>query len=482
MSEEAGDIIRPHVARENKGLLLPLRIRKDPLGFFSALGEKNGSHAWLSLMGSRVLFVNDATAVGHILAGNHRNYHKGKYNENLRPLLGDGIFLSEDALWKQQRHDAAPVFSGRHFPGYAEKFNAAADDMLKRWEPSAAAGTPVDMGAEFMRFALDVALRTLFHEESEEALQNMKGALGTMLRMAEKRIWSPVNPPLGLALRLPKYAKTLRFIDKITDDLIDKRRGRGDHPDDLLSRLVASHGNTAADRKLLRDNVLSFLLAGHETTANGLSWTFYEMARHPRASAKAVAEIDAAVTGKDLGIDAVGRLEYTRQCFHEALRLYPPVWTTSREALKDDLVPLDDGRRLAVPAGATVMLCTYTVHRRRDYWSDPDAYEPERLSPARSAGRPDYAWFAYGGGARKCLGSRFADTESLVAIAKAHRAFDIRLVPGQDIRPEPIITLRQDRPALFTLRPRVRENTAAAGPARSAAAGKPACPYHAGRG
>lgn len=444
------EIVYPSFAQEFKGLSLISKIRKDPLGYFLNVGVKNGSYTWFSLVGSPVLFLNDATAIEYVFSGNQFNYHKGKYNEGLRPLLGYGVFLSEDDLWKKQRRDTAPVFSGGRFPDFVTRINEAVDAMLIRWDDCVVKEAPVDMNAETMRLTLDVVLRALFHEDSEVALQHMKDALGTMLRMAEQRIWSTVNLPLKFTLKRPKYANTLKFLDGLTEELISRRRENKDYPEDLLSRLIDCHELTAEDQKLLRDNVLSFLLAGHETTANGLAWTFYELGKNTAARQKVVSEISRVCGNERPTLDMVKSLKYTKFAFDEALRLYPPVWTMSRKALKDDYVPLEDGRRLFVPKNATVMLCTYSVHRREKYWSDPEAYWPERFENGDA--RPKCSWFPFGGGARLCLGFRFAEVESLIALARVYQRYDLSLIPGQQIEPEPIITLRPDRPVLFRVK------------------------------
>lgn len=441
--------IQPVFEKEYQGLGLISAIRKDPLGYFLNLGVRNGSYTWLSLLGSPVLFLNDATAIEYVFRHNDKNYHKGKYNEGLRPLLGYGVFLSEDELWRQQRRDTAPIFSGGNFPEFTLRMNEAVDAMLDRWQPLVASGKPIDMNAETMRLTLDVVLRSLFHEESETALQHMKDALGTMLRMAEQRIWSIVNLPLPWVLKLPKYKQTLHFLDTLTAELIDRRKQNKAYPQDLLSRLIDCHTDTPQDKKLLRDNVLSFLLAGHETTANGLAWTFYELGRHTAAREKVIAEIDTVTHGRPLTIDSVKALQYTKHAFDEALRLYPPVWTMSRKTLQDDVIPLEDGRKIAVPKDTTVMLCTYSVHRREKYWQDPESFTPERFAQPKDKKRPSFSWFPFGGGPRLCLGFRFAEVESMITLARVYQKYDLALIPGQQITPEPIITLRPDRPILF---------------------------------
>ncbi len=444
-----------NIAPEYRGPALVFKIRKDPLHYFLNLGVKNGAYTWLSLMGSPVLLLNDAIAIEHVFSANAQNYHKGKYNEGLRPLLGYSIFLSEDDLWAKQRRETAPIFSGGNFPDFALRIGEAVEAMIRRWEPRVAKGELIDMNAETMKLTLDVVLRALFHEDSEEALMHMKDALGTMLRMAEGRIWSIINLPLWLVLRLPKYKKTMAFLDTLTTELTERRRANKVYPEDLLSRLIECHGDTQEERKLLRDNVLSFLLAGHETTANGLAWTFYELGRHTEIRQKVITEIDS-ITGRRLpDMEMIKKLNYTRQAFFEALRLYPPVWTMSRRAMIDDTLPLEDGGTLFVPKDATVMLCCYAAHRREKYWDDPESFTPERFSQDETQKRPKFSWFPFGGGPRLCMGFKFAEVESLMAVARVYQLFDLKLVPGLGVKPEPIITLRPDRPVWFRVTPRI---------------------------
>lgn len=449
--------IDPVINPEHRGISLIARIRKDPLGYFLKLGVERGSYAWLSLMGSPVLFLNDATAIEYILSYNDKNYHKGKYNEHLRPLLGRGIFMSEDEIWHKQRRDAAPVFAGGNFNEFTRQIVIATENMLDRWEPMIDRGEPIDVNAETMRLTLDVVLRALFHEDSEIALRNMKDALGIMLRMAEKRIWSAVNLPMSVVMQMPRYRETLSFLDSLTDEFIRKRRENQAYPEDLLSRLIACHAISAREQRILRDNVLSFLLAGHETTANGLAWSFYELGKNTEARRKLTEEIDAITGGNCPDMQMVREMKYTRQAFNEALRLYPPVWTMSRKVLQDDIVPLDDGRSLRVPKNATVMLCTYAVQRRENYWTDPESFTPERFATDQDR-RPKFSWFPFGGGPRLCLGFRFAEVESMIALAMVYQRYDLALIPGQQIRPEPIITLRPDRSVLFRVTRRQAAN------------------------
>lgn len=443
-------VIYPHIEPRYSGLRVVLEMRKNLLGYFTNLGLKKDGYAWLSIGKNKILFLNDATAIEHVLSGNHKNYCKSKAStENLEPLLGEGIVLSEGDLWNKQRRDTAPVFAAGNFPDFIQRIVEATEAMLKRWEPLVEKGEPIDVLEESMKVTFDVLLRALFHEPHSGALGGVEEAMGTLLRLAEERIWSAVNLPMGFVLKLPKYTRTRHFLNRLVDELIEHRRQNKAYPEDLLSRLILSHGTTERERKLLHDNIRTFLLAGHETTANNLAWAFYELGRHTEIRERIIAEVDSVLGGKVIDYDLAKSLKYTEKTVSESLRMHPPVWTISRGAIEDDIVPLDDGRHLFMPKGSIAMCCAYSAHRNERYWSDPESFTPERFSAEETKKRPKFAWFPFGGGPRLCLGFRFSEFESRVILAMVYQKYNLKLIPGQEIQPEPMITLRPDRPVLF---------------------------------
>lgn len=459
--------------RSRRGLRLLLEVRRDPLAYFTQIMRDEGAYAWFQLRGMPFLMMNDAAGIQYVLRDNAANYRKTKAAQVLRPVLGNGIILSEGDTWRQQRREAAPAFAGGNFDEMVATIGVIADAMLARWEHQAAAGQAVDLRGGFAQFALEVLLQTLFHAERDGIAEQMQPALAMLLRQAEARIWSPFKAPQALILRLPKYARAIAFLRETVAALIETRQrqlsgGSFAHRDDLLSRLVLSYGNTAQEQSDLRDQVMTFLLAGHETTAHALTWSFYCLARHPGEQKKLQCEADEVLRGATPRLDDVRQLRHASQALKEALRLYPPAWTLSREAIADDAIPLDDGRTVAVPKGTAVMLCEYAVHRRECYWSDPEAFYPERFSPENSAARHEFAWFPFGGGPRLCLGLRFAEIEATIALAMAARRFHFTLLPGQRIEPMPIITLRPSGPVRIRFDRRSAVPVAAIAPAPSA--------------
>jgi cytochrome P450 len=445
----------PAIPKERRGLRLLMAVQKDPLAYFTQLMHQEGPYAWLKLNGQPLLMLNDATGIEHVLVQNASNYRKGRFNKVLRPLLGNGIFLSEGKIWRKQRQESAPVFANGNFNDMLAQMIGATEAMFQRWQPRIDQGIPIDITLEMMWFTLDVLLRALFHEARDGVAGGVQSALGLLLREAEGRIWSPFNLPQGLVLRLPKFKHAMNFLQDIVNGLITTRRANQAYPDDLLSRLIDHYNLSAQDQLYLRDQVMSFLLAGHETTAHGLAWSFYLLGSHPQHLKRMIAEADTVLEGSLPTLENIKQLTYTRQVFDEVLRLYPPVWTMSRETLGSDEIPLDDGRTISLPQGVVIMLCDYAVHRRETYWHHPDAFDPDRFDTETTAARPKFAWLPFGGGPRLCLGFRFAQIESIVALAMIVQRYSIALVPGQDVQPQPIITLRPNGPILLRIKNRV---------------------------
>ncbi|MGB4100320.1 MAG: cytochrome P450 [Alphaproteobacteria bacterium] len=444
----------PVILAENRGLRLLRRVRRDLLGEFVRMMRRHGDFTWMELGGHRVLMLNDATGIQHVLQDNAASYRKSHFNQVLRPLLGDSIFLSEGATWRKQRHEAAPVFSSGNFAEMTTQIVGATESMLNRWTPHIARDEPLCLNNETMTYTLDVVLRALFHEAREGVAPDMQTALVTLLREAEHRIWSPLNLPQSLTYKIPKYRRARQFLDNLVGELAEARRCNAAYPDDLLSRLVAGYGTSTHEQAALHDQIKSFLLAGHETTANGLVWTFCHLSRHPEIARRVTQEVDQILGDTLPTFESVKNLNYTRQVFDEVLRLYPPVWTMSRTAAADDMIPLDNGDRIALPRDTVVMMSGYAVHRREKYWDNPEAFDPDRFAPEAVATRPKFSWFPFGGGPRLCLGFRFAQIESIVAIAMVVQRYRLCLVPGQNIAPMPIITLRPNGAVLFNIRPR----------------------------
>ena len=440
-------------------------LRADPLRFFTRVARDHGDAVELSLGPDKVLMLNSPAMIRHVLQDNRLNYEKSKFYDVLRSILGDGIFLAEGEEWLSQRKTAGRAFQGCQLRRMTEAMQEAVADLELRWSALAARRAVVDIIPEMMRLTLDILMRTLFSLRLEDQHEDVFHALTVILRDAEKRIWSPLGLPRWLPTRRNRQVRAaLDSIDRFVLDLIAARRAaapKGDEAErDLLDLLLANQ-NGRSDRQLC-GQIQSMILAGHETTANALTWCWTLLSLHPESLRRLRGEARAVLNGRPAGFAELPALKYTRMVFDETLRLYPPLWTFSRTAVADDRIA-----GLNVPAGTNVMLNMFAVHRRPELWDNPEGFDPLRFDAARSdsahsdpgasdaaggAGRR-FAYFPFSDGPRTCLGERFAVLESMIAISAIVQRFDLQLLPGQKVEPEPMITLRPRGPLLMRVCP-----------------------------
>lgn len=423
-------------------------VRRDPLGFFVRTAARFDEAVQLEFGVQRFVMLNRPEYIRHVFQDNHANYRKSKFYGPLKPILGEGIFLSEGETWLRQRRTAAKGFQGVELRGMLDPMLAATDDMMARWDVTMRLGEPLDIVREMMRLTLDVVLRCLLSVRLDDEHGTVFESLTTLLRDAERRVWSIADlPPWVPTPARRDCARALARLDHFAETVIAERLASTAPHDDLLQRLVEAYREGTLPRSVLRDQVLSFILAGHETTANALAWTFFLLSKHAGCARRAKLEIDALLGKAAPRFDQLAELGYTRQAFDEALRLYPPVWTLSRTPIEDDRIG-----DLRIPAGTPVQLCAFAVHRRTELWRNPEAYDPDRFGAERARQIPRYAYFPFGGGPRVCLGARFATIEAMVVLAMVLRRFALEVVPGQRVEPEPMITLRPRDPLLMSLR------------------------------
>jgi cytochrome P450 len=401
---------------------------RNPLRFFVWLTETYGDIVQYRSSVEPAYLVNHPDYVQHVLQTNGQNYNKNTYLNKyiVESLTGQGLLTSENPLWREQRRLIQPAFHRRSLPAFAGLMTAAACravDRLRATPP----GATVDIAREMMRLTLDIVTSALFGYDITGRADEVGEAMDTMVSIGKPRH--------------RKVKEAIDLVDSIVYAIIDDRRA---HPqrerDDLLTMLLNARydDGTAMPDKLVRDEVMTLLIAGHETTANTLGWTWYVLAQHPAAVERLEAEVDT-LRGAAPTIEDFPRLVYTDRVIQEAMRLYPSAWSISRRALADDEIG-----GYHIPAGAIVAMSPYTTHRHPAFWPDPERFDPERFTPERVAARPRFAYFPFGGGARQCIGNHFALMESLIIIPTIVQHF--RLHPRWT---EPI-----EGHALVTLRPR----------------------------
>ncbi|HBP20925.1 MAG TPA: cytochrome P450 [Planctomycetes bacterium] len=415
----------------------------DPLGLL-AQGVATGEVARHQIVHRVLVQLNSPEGVGHVLQGNASNYVKSTTYRDLQVVLGEGLLTSEGAFWRRQRRIAQPSFKRNALGAFLPVFARTSADLVAEWR-CRPAGQPLDVHAETTRLALRIAGLALFSADLQEEASSLGEAVSHALEFADQRTLSIVKPPLWFPWPgHGAFRRAKRTIDEALTGLIAERRAAGSEaqPRDLLSRLVFATdpetGESMSDQQL-RDEVVTFFLAGHETTANALAWTLHLLAAEPELQARIAAEAEQAFGSRapdQLEAEHVGQLELTRRAVEEGLRLYPPAWIIEREPLEDDEV---GGYR--VPKGAIVMLPTWVLHRREDLWPDPLRFDPDRFLPERRSERPRWAYFPFGGGQRQCIGAEFALLELQVILATLLRAFRLERA-GEPPTPQASITLR----------------------------------------
>ncbi|AXE24093.1 cytochrome P450 [Streptomyces globosus] len=388
-------------------------------------------------MGPRTLYIfNHPDHAKHVLADNSANYHKGIGLTEAKRALGDGLLTSEGALWREQRRTAQPSFQVKHLAAQAGVIAEEAAKLTARLRARQGEGV-VDLTEEFTTLTLGVLGRTLLDADLSaygsvghafEAVQDQ--AMFEMVTQGMVPLWAP----------LPKQRRFRRARTELQDAVERLVRDRGAAAEGLLARLIESAGrqpDPGLARQRLRDDLVTLLLTGHETTASSLSWTFHLLDRNPEAAALVRAEAERVLGDRDPVYEDLTRLRYTAMVVHEAMRLYPPVWILTRRAVNADEVG-----GYHVPAGADVLVCPYTLHRHPRFWDDPERFDPERFDPGRPADRPRYAYIPFGAGPRFCIGNNLGLMEAVFVTAMVTRELTLSTPPGHRVVPEAMLSLR----------------------------------------
>ena len=420
------------------------QIQQDPLKFMLETSQQYGDAVrfrffinWYGYM-----FLNPDHNK-HILQDNNRNYTKEHpVFLALRPLVGMGLLTNDGDSWRRQRRLAQPAFHHKRIAGFGEIMTGAALETLERWQPWIEKGQPVEIGREMARLALQVVSKSLFSLDASGEADSVGGAF----TFANKYIAeSSARPFSAYLMGLPtpgnrRLRSAIQTLDRVVYKIIDDRRQNKVETGDLLEMLMSARDEETGegmDSRQLRDEVMTLLLAGHETTANALTWCFYLLSQHPQVEDRLRAELSQVLGGRPPAVEDLPRLEYTRRVIDETLRLYPPAYAIGRYAQAADQVGGYD-----LPAGSILMLSPYLTHRHPDFWDDPEKFDPDRFTPERFAGLPRYAYLPFGGGPRLCIGNQFALTEAQLVLATLAQRVRLALVPGHPVEPEAMITLR----------------------------------------
>ncbi|MGH3149088.1 MAG: cytochrome P450 [Rubrobacter sp.] len=420
-------------------------FQRDKLGFILGL-TRYGGMARYRMAHLTWHQINHPEGVRRVLQENNRNYGKGALTLGaLKPVVGEGLLTSEGRVWLRQRRLMQPVFHRRSVAAFGTLMTDETLAMLERWRPAMEDGTTLDVPAEMARLTLDIATASLFHAHVGEEPEVIARAVNTLIEDLGYRFEVPFYPPTGVPTpRNRRRRAALGIVDRAVYGIIAERRRGGGDEHDLLALLMGARdeetGEVMDDRQL-RDEVITLFLAGHETTATALSWAFYLLASNPDAEEQLRHELDEVLGEADdrrvPTLDDLPMLTYTKMVVDETLRLYPPAWITNRQAIAEDEIL---GYR--IPAGDYVMLSPYVLHRHPDYWESPDEFDPGRFTPERSAGRPRFAYFPFGGGPRQCIGQSMALVEAQLILATILGRSRLRLSSDRPVEIQALATLR----------------------------------------
>ncbi|MDB6041507.1 MAG: cytochrome [Gammaproteobacteria bacterium] len=368
--------------------------------------------------------------VKRVLVSNHRNYTKGVGLDRVKILLGKGLMTSEGDLWKRQRYMMQPFFHRRVITEFAQTLDSANDRFLARWEALTSRGEPVNLTDEMSELTLDSVLRSIFGRDLDRMSQQVGG-----------NPFEVVTKEQGRNLQ---FAFKFRSLAKVVAELLAKRRAQQAEHFDYVAMLMSARDKETdapmSDRELI-DEVMTLIVAGHETTASGLNWTWYLLSQHPEVEARLHAEIDAAPDMTAPSLAQMETLTYTQQVVNEALRLYPPGWLLSRRTIEADVL---GGYPIA--PGTNVLLPLYLLHRDGRFWKDPDVFWPERFAPEHESERPRFAYMPFAAGPRHCIGETFALYEMLIHLYKVARRYRLIHVPDKPLELEAQINLRTRYP------------------------------------
>lgn len=414
--------------------LIP-KIKGNLIDFMTQMWLEYGDCLRLDMGKVEMYCVVHPNDVKHVLQMNNRNYTKGHKNQ-VKVLFGNGLFSSEGEFWRQQRRLIQPLFNRRTLGSYLPAIIASTADMLAKWQARPEPTQALDMADEMSRVTQHVITRTMFSKDMDEQTDVMCAAFTEALDRINGNMRRPDFMNKWPIPSNRRFDQAINTIDETVYKLIAERRASKKEEEDLLSLLLSvrdQESESGMSDQQIRDELTTIFLAGHETTATGLTWTWYLLSRHPVVGEKVVAEVDSVLGGRTPTVEDLAKLTYTRQVFEESLRLYPPVWRFVRFAEDDDMLP--SGHH--IPKGSMVMLLPYLTHRHADFWQNPEGFQPNRFTREASTRRHRYAYFPFGGGPRLCIGNNFSLMEGPLMMAMILQRYNLSLMPGNNVKIKP---------------------------------------------
>jgi cytochrome P450 len=441
---------RPHGPRSKKPGDQLVPMSRDPLGYMVKIAAEYPDMAYFRLGNQRTFLLSNPEYVHDVLVANDWNFLKGRGLKRAKKILGNGLLTAEGNFHRRQRRLSQPAFHKQRIAAYAATMAEFAARTRADWE----AGEKRDIAQDMMRLTLAIVAKTLFDADVNNEAREIGQALGEVLE-----IFSTFSSPLTEItdkLPLPKNIRAQKGKERLDETIyriIAEHRKTDEDRGDLLSMLLMAQdeeeGSGGMSDDQLRDEVMTLFLAGHETTANALTWTWYLLSQNPDVEAKLHAEIDAVLDGRLPTFEDVPNLKYTEMVFTEAMRLYPPVWVMGRRSIS--------GIKIGgyyIPPKSIILLSQYAIHHDKRFYPEPEKFAPERWASDHIKSLPKMAYFPFGGGPRLCIGEQFAWMEGILLIASIAQKWKLRLVPGHKVELQPLITLRPRHGMKMTLEPR----------------------------
>jgi len=406
-------------------------MRRDPLSFFTKMAAEQGDIARFRLGDHEhdLYLLNHPDYIKEVLVTQDRNFTKWFSVDRIYEVLGEGLFVSEGQFHMQQRRLSQPAFHRERIAGYANQMVTLAQRVRDRWTD----GGEVEICAEMNRLAVMIVASTLFGADVEAEAEEIRDALSEILDQFERSVLPQADRD--------DFHNALNRLDAVLYRIVQERRATGGDRGDLLSMLLLAQDSEGDGGRMtdlqVRDEAMTIFLAGHETSANALAWSWYLLAQHPEVEMRFHEEIDGTLQGRTPAMEDVPKLSLTGRIFAESLRIYPPLWAIGRRAINDCEI---GGEKIA--AGSVVILSQYVTHHDSRWFPEPSGFDPDRWLPEAKAARPRFSYFPFSAGSRACLGEAFAGVEGILSLAAIAQKWRLRIVPGQTIKLQPQLTLR----------------------------------------
>ena len=432
------------------------RARKEQV--FNGIPDKAYDELILEGRGiaGRWIVVSDPVGVKRVMVDNVANYPKSELEQRFfRALFGEGLLGTDGELWRRHRRIMAPAFDPRSVTGYGPAITRACDGFYPKWDAVPDGGV-VDIGEGMSDLALRIISGTMFSADTDDVIDLVAGTMKNGFDVSNFNILDilPITGPIRMRRREKEMAEQFRPLDAAINRMIDSReKDPQGQAADLLGRLITAHddsGDAAMTSREIRDQVITIFIAGHETTAQAMSWTWYLLSQHPREEARLHAELDAVLGGRTPTQDDLPKLAYTRRVIEESMRVYPTApGISNRVAVADDEIC-----GFKVRKGTSVAIAPWLLHHHRRLWDEPDRFDPDRFLPERAAGRPRFAYMPFGAGPRVCIGQMLAMNETVLILASLAQRYSLRLAPGCEVVPQANVTLRPKHGLRMTLQHR----------------------------